>query len=818
MSFGVGSADLEGKADLLLARHPEFNALVARHVRRDAVGPYRFALTAALFRRSGLPTLLMVTHGLGGGVRQQMNALIADVGERASFLELAATTRGIALSAPAHPDHPTLQLGDDRGDDVRAFLRSAAVSRVHIHHTLGMRLDLRALVHALAVPFDFTMHDYLTICPQINMVPQRDSQYCGAPEPAVCNACIAARPDMTAGDILAWRAEHAWLLRQADRVICPSSDTRDKLTRYGLDRRAVVVPHETVSKTSWPIRLPADRRGPTLRVAILGVLTSHKGSRTVAAVAEAADPTRLDIRLIGYSEVALPPVAEQRIQATGPYKSAELASLIAEARPHVIWFPGQVPETYSFTLSAAIATGLPIVASRIGALPERLEHRPLTWFADPSSDAAAWIELFDTVRQDLQARRAPPRARARVPVEDFYANSYLRPAKPPAPKSRATSGTIDLRLPGRTSVVVVPERLDGAAISPCGYIRLLLPLDHPAIGHPAIGHPAIGHPAIGPAIGAELDVTVATPDEALRYRADILACQRYSVTELAQADRLIEHCRSQDMRLLYDLDDDLLNIPPEHPDAAVLRPRVDAVSRMVRRADAVWVSTPALREALAGVRNDATLVRNGLDERLWSAIRPAETAPFGPLRVLFMGTATHDADLALVMPALQRLHEEHGARVRIDVLGITSASLPEWINRVRLPPTAAASYPQFVNWITQQHAWDVGIAPLVDTSFNRCKSAIKTMDYAGLGLAVLASDVEVYRGSIAECGGGRLVAENAASWFEAISRLLHDWSLLRRLREGARQGFAEHTLAAQADERREAWAGLTTMGVRRRAA
>ena len=130
-----------------------------------------------------------------------------------------------------------------------------------------------------------------------------------------------------------------------------------------------------------------------------------------------------------------------------------------------------------------------------------------------------------------------------------------------------------------------------------------------------------------------------------------------------------------------------------------------------------------------------------------------------------------------------------------------------------------ASYPGFVNWITQLPAWDIGIAPLADTAFNRSKSAIKIFDYAALGLAMLASDVPAYRGSLmdgrgADGGGGRLVANTEAAWFRVLCDLINDAALRQRLAEGARDAFvAHHTLAAQAAARRAAWlelAGVTT--------
>jgi hypothetical protein len=178
------------------------------------------------------------------------------------------------------------------------------------------------------------------------------------------------------------------------------------------------------------------------------------------------------------------------------------------------------------------------------------------------------------------------------------------------------------------------------------------------------------------------------------------------------------------------------------------------------------------------------------------------------VRVLFMGTMTHDADFAMVESALARLKAVYGEFVSIDLLGISAnPTLPDWVNRISMPIHAASGYPGFVNWITQQH-WDVGIAPLADTTFNRCKSALKALDYAAIGLPVLASDRPAYRNSPADGPGGWLVADHPDAWFVALARLVRDNTLRRRLSEGARREVAAATLAAQAERRRAAWLGL----------
>jgi GT2 family glycosyltransferase/glycosyltransferase involved in cell wall biosynthesis len=789
VSFGAGaSAAVDHAQDVLAARYPHYTRLIAQHVKLDAAGPFRIAVTMELFRRSGLPTILMVSHDMGGGVRRHIDELVARTTGKANCLLLESTARGAALSVPALPGHPDLALPAERLGDLALVLQQARVTRAHIHHLMSMDLDVRSLLHRLGVPFDVTVHDYFAICPQVNLMPWTQGAYCGEPAPAFCNACIADRPSHGSRDIVSWRRENAWQFLEADRVICPSEDVRRRLARYGYDARTIVVPHEPVVAGSWPLSPPVLGRSRRLRVAVLGVLANQKGAIAVMSLAEAADPAELSIHVIGDAERELQDGLGKRIEVTGEYKDADLSALLANAKPHVVWFPAQWPETYSYTLSVAIEAGLPIVASCIGAFPERLAGRPLTWLVDPAASTEAWRAVFEQVRGALMRQRKPPAGKLRKRVADFYRDAYVR-----APAVRSAGALVDLRREGRISIVVIPERFESGLLSPCAYIRLLQPLDHPSIG-------------------CDFDIVLADASEALAYRADIFVTQRYAVPDIGVADALIRHCRDHDMALVYDLDDDLRHIPRDHADAALLRPRTRLVSRMIRGAGVVWVSTPALAATLAGLHRDVRVVKNGLDERLWTALPRPVPPRQGPVRILFMGTATHDADFAIVEPALARIKAVFGAHVAVVLLGVSSRSdLPYWVNRVSMPVNATSSYPGFVNWVTEQH-WDIGIAPLADTGFNRCKSSIKVLDYAAMGLPVLASDRDVYRGTLADGPGGWLLPDDEGAWFVALSRLVRDADLRRRLGEGARVAFDRGTLAAQARTRRAAWLSL----VRRR--
>ena len=780
VSFGAAMESRAAKGmATLTARYPNYLALISSHVRANAAAPARFALTAALLRQSGRPVILMVTHGAGGGVQRHLDDLTRRLPGRAGVLLLSPSACGVTLSAPGLDDHPMLEFAAEQVSDLLHWLKAAGVSRVHIHHLAQMRINVRDLIHRLGVPFDMTIHDYYVICPQLTLLRQPDGLYCEEPGPAACNACIETRPAWGAREILSWRRRLNWLCLDADRVICPSQDVLDRLARHGLARNALVVPHEAREEAPWPIQIPPPAPVPTrLRVAILGTLAEHKGVMVVAALAKSTPS--LEIRLIGDVECDFPAEVRDFIKIGGAYAEAALPGLIDEANPHVIWFPIPWPQPYSHTLTAAIESGLPIIATDIGAFPERLRGRPLTWLVSPFASLADWRMAFDEVNNAL-ATSPPPHAQTLRPgAADFYEEDYL--GLPPRAWHRN-----DGQRRFRPRIAVVPERLNGDVLSPCAYIRLLLPLYHPDIG-------------------GDCDVVIADTATIAQEEADIIVTQRHATPDLATAQELTARARATGAMLVYDIDDDLLNIPGNHPDAALLRSKEAPVLHLLQYADAVWTSTAELATRLQVTRTQPLVVPNGLDERLWIAA-PRPAAPMRDLvRILIMGTATHDADYALIEPALVGLKAVFGDRVTIDVLGFTSQGrLANGITRLQVPEQASLSYPRFVHWLTNRGGWDVGLAPLLDTQFNAAKSTIKTLDYAALGLAVLASDGPVYRGSIAHGVEGELVANDQTAWLAALSDMVQRPERRRQMGAAAFARFQrEGTLISQAETRRRA--------------
>lgn len=391
--------------DIIGSMYPEYMPTVMAFIQRDPAKPYRIAATAARYRHSGLPVVLLISHDLGGGTKKHIDELAKNHHEYGKLLlvtPLAKVTGDvqIELSSMDPNDAVQLALPMKELDFLVDLLKSFGVSRVHVHHVLGIHLDVKQLIHRLQVPFDFTVHDYFSICPQINLI-STDNHYCQEPGTAGCNRCIAALPCHGAHDIETWRKSHEWLFLQAERVICPSKDTADRCTKYHPEANLLTVPHEDPRRYQCAsVNLAPLDKDENLRIAVLGAIGINKGVKLIISCAQriALGGLPLEIHIIGYAGLPLPLAPETPLYETGEYQDDQLHPLIEAVDPHVIWFPAQWPETYSYTLSAALASARPLIIPNLGAFPERVSHRPWSWVVDWDASPIQLTKIMMRIR------------------------------------------------------------------------------------------------------------------------------------------------------------------------------------------------------------------------------------------------------------------------------------------------------------------------------------------------------------------------------------------------------------------------------------
>jgi glycosyltransferase involved in cell wall biosynthesis len=301
--------------------------------------------------------------------------------------------------------------------------------------------------------------------------------------------------------------------------------------------------------------------------------------------------------------------------------------------------------------------------------------------------------------------------------------------------------------------------------SGCGYYRITQPLQELA------GH---GH-EVKLMLGSDVH-----PSEAEGW--PLIVGQRVDKHDALPAWRRLA-ARS---RLVYEIDDDVFNIERVNWQAYGIYSRaetLDAVAHCAETADLVTVTTEPLAKVMREYNPNVAVLPNHIPGWVCEHDRPRRQRPV----VGWQGGASHGTDIGLVAQPLRRfLDREPGWDVHL--LGTDYR------------PTIRHEHTRFTPWVNiAQNAtayygtidFDIGLAPLAPGAFSESKSAVKALEYAALGIPVVASDVTPYRDFVLHGTTGFLVKYD------------HEW--LKYLGELAADAGLREEMGAKAREHARAW-------------
>ena len=231
-----------------------------------------------------------------------------------------------------------------------------------------------------------------------------------------------------------WRDNNGMLLTAARQVITPSQDTTRRMAAFAPSANVLTVPHTDApsAEALAALQVPALAEGGNLRIVVLGALSVIKGADVLEAVAlEAAKKgIKIEFHLLGFGYRNLATQPKAALTVHGAYEEKELPQLLEWINPHLVWFPAQWPETYSYTLSACLLAGLPVAVPDVGAFAERVAGRAWSWVRPWDEAPAQWLQWFAQIRDQHFATGVgptPPTLPAFVkPLPDFdYRRDYL---------------------------------------------------------------------------------------------------------------------------------------------------------------------------------------------------------------------------------------------------------------------------------------------------------------------------------------------------------------------------------------------------------
>jgi glycosyltransferase involved in cell wall biosynthesis len=262
------------------------------------------------------------------------------------------------------------------------------IKRVIVLHRQGFRGLLGELLQELALPFDVVHLDY--------------DMASGGPD--LGDAVEDLDGDGNSPRTL-WNSdpERRWLIENVDRQFALSRDSAERLVSFGISDPIIIAPppdpHRLRGYRVWA--RPAIPKEP-LRIALFGSIDPNTGIAVLFDVLAKVRRLRLPLQFFVFGELSdpLPADFQSLCKVVNPSGAYALTTEVCHWHPHLAWFPYQTVVPFGHEMTDAQASGLPIAASAIGAVSERLERRPLSWLLPWDSSAQDWIALFLGLRQD----------------------------------------------------------------------------------------------------------------------------------------------------------------------------------------------------------------------------------------------------------------------------------------------------------------------------------------------------------------------------------------------------------------------------------
>jgi len=279
---------------------------------------------------------------------------------------------------------------------------------------------------------------------------------------------------------------------------------------------------------------------------------------------------------------------------------------------------------------------------------------------------------------------------------------------------------------------------------------------------------------------------------------DVIVLQRLALGAYVDALPLVQ---ASGVRVVVDVDDDFGSIDPNNAAYAAYHPRTSPASnfkhlaRACQVADLVTVSTKALAGRY-GAHGRVRVVPNRVPRKAFQ-VQPASNV----LPVVGWAGAvnTHPRDLQVTRGQVARAVRDTNTRfLHVGPTGGVAEALG-------FDVVASTGLVAHDKWYETIAALDIAIGPLASTRFNQAKSALRGLEAAAAGSAVVASPAEDYRRVARD--GVCLLAESPRDWYRHVRKLVVDDAFRADVRGRAREGAGLHVLEDHVGEWFDAWKG-----------
>ncbi len=269
---------------------------------------------------------------------------------------------------------------------------------------------------------------------------------------------------------------------------------------------------------------------------------------------------------------------------------------------------------------------------------------------------------------------------------------------------------------------------------------------------------------------------------------DLTAAGHYDVAfvyreAFALGPPVVEMLLERRVPVVYDFDDAIFLGDTSAANRSMARLKwPQKVGRIVAGAAMTTVGNDWLAAYARQSSDRVTVIPTTIDTE---AYQPRERTAGERVRLGWSGSPTTAQHLHTVDGALRRVLAE--LPVELVVVGDATYTLPGANGssaRVSAKAWSAATE------IDDVSSFDIGLMPLPDDQWSQGKCGLKALQYLALGVPTITSPVGV-NPDIISSGDNGLLASTEDQWVEAVSRLVADAPLRRRLGDAGRQTVVE---------------------------
>lgn len=307
---------------------------------------------------------LYIMHSLGGGTETYLKNILRQQRNYLILRSTAITTRQESFTLESDTFPQKLHITKKDIKTLRKIVSAISIENVYCYKALPYVLET---LRDFSVPLSFKLHDYYSLCPSVNLM--KENAPCTLSECGRCSFTVGKRQYTGTQWQEMWRhffdaVSYVYVFSQSSKRIFTAT--------YSVPEEKIILrPHSMAYFKTKKITAVPDK----MNIGIFGDIMGEAKGRTVVRdfinFSKEKDYTvYINGRMQDSDRTRLP----ANCIYAGKYTPEEIYDRIVQQQLDAVFFPSVCAETFSYTVSELMMTGILVACFDIGAQAEKVHE------------------------------------------------------------------------------------------------------------------------------------------------------------------------------------------------------------------------------------------------------------------------------------------------------------------------------------------------------------------------------------------------------------------------------------------------------------